>query len=134
MNQNDRAEQSNGVNRLTRSAAAICPVFPVSDLYAAAKHYEALGFEVEEYASRGYAFIRAGRAEIHLLRVPDLDPSTSTSSCYLYVGDADALYREWEDSEALGYLIPPMDTDYGLREFSHVDIDGNLIRVGSPLA
>jgi hypothetical protein len=30
-------------------------------------------------------------------------------------------------------LHEPVDTDYGLREFAHVDPDGNLLRVGSPM-
>jgi hypothetical protein len=27
--------------------------------------------------------------------------------------------------------MPTNDTEYGLREFAHIDPDGNLIRVGS---
>jgi hypothetical protein len=30
-------------------------------------------------------------------------------------------------------LMPPVDTDYGIREFALVDRSGNLVRVGSPL-
>jgi hypothetical protein len=30
-------------------------------------------------------------------------------------------------------VIGPEDFDYGKREGSHVDVDGNLIRFGSPL-
>ena len=29
--------------------------------------------------------------------------------------------------------MPPVDTDYGIREFALVDQSGNLLRVGSPL-
>jgi hypothetical protein len=29
--------------------------------------------------------------------------------------------------------MPPVDTDYGIREFALVDRSGNLVRVGSPL-
>jgi hypothetical protein len=29
--------------------------------------------------------------------------------------------------------MPPVDTDYGIREFALVDKSGNLVRVGSPL-
>jgi hypothetical protein len=32
-----------------------------------------------------------------------------------------------------GELVAPFDTDYGLREGSHVDPDGNVIRFGSPI-
>ena len=120
--------------QLENEGIAVCPVFPVTDIDASIRHYHALGFETQRHPDGSYAYLHYGRTEIHLLRVPDLDPSTSTSACYLYVPDVDDLYRQWEESDALGYLVPPADTDHGLREFSHVDIDGNLIRVASLLA
>jgi hypothetical protein len=115
-------------------AQRISPVFPVTSIVAALQHYEQLGFETEFHRDEAYAFLRAGRAEIHLTSVPSLDSSTSTSACYLYVEDVDALYESWSSADIGGRLVPPADTDYGLREFAHIDIDGNLIRVGSPLA
>jgi hypothetical protein len=54
------------------------------------------------------------------------------------VPDADALHSEWEragvqnDRETGSRLMPPCDTDYGMREFALVDRSGNLVRVGSP--
>jgi hypothetical protein len=65
--------------------------------------------------------------------VKDLDPSMTTSACYLYVSDANALYETWRAAGVGGRLQPPADTEYGLREFAHVDPDGNLLRIGSPL-
>jgi hypothetical protein len=47
-------------------------------------------------------------------------------------------YAEWEavgvpaDPETGSRLMPPGDTDYGMREFALVDKSGNLVRVGSP--
>ena len=61
------------------------------------------------------------------------DPRTNTSACYLHVDDAQALFEEWSATGVKGRLHPPEDTEYGLREFAHVDPDGNLLRVGSPL-
>ena len=55
------------------------------------------------------------------------------------VDDADALHDEWHavgvprDPATGSRLVPPVDTDYGLREFALVDPSGNLVRVGSPL-
>ena len=59
-----------------------------------------------------------------------------TTGCYLYVEDADALYAEFSRLDLPGAGIPrlhgaPTDTDYGLREFALVDLDGNLLRIGS---
>ena len=112
----------------------ISPVFPVTDIAAAVLHYERLGFDSETFFDGSYAFLRAGNTEIQLTRVPQLDPSTSTSACYLYVDDVDSLFDSWSETDVGGRLVPPVDTDYGLREFAHIDPDGNLIRVGSPLA
>ena len=46
--------------------------------------------------------------------------------------DADALYEEWTKPGVGGLTRPVGPTPYGLREGSHVDPDGNLIRFGSP--
>ena len=72
-----------------------------------------------------------GPIQIHLARVLDLDPSKNTSACYLYVDDANALFDEWTAAKVGGRFHKPADTPYGLREFAHVDGDGNLLRVGS---
>ena len=112
----------------------IAPVFPVRDLALAAEHYRKLGFEVEEYdGPDAYAFARRDGIEFHLAQVSDLKPRRNMSAVYLYVTDADALYREWRAAGAAGRLIEPRDTSYGLREGACLDRDANLIRFGSPL-
>jgi hypothetical protein len=50
---------------------------------------------------------------------------------YLYVADADAVRSEWAASGVEGRLGNPVDTEYGMREFAFVDVDGTLHRVGS---
>ena len=108
----------------------VAPVFPVRDVVAAIAHYRSLGFEVTAYDDPPtYAFARRGDVDIHLARVDDLDASTSMTSAYIYVSDADALAAEW--ASLAGRHRPPSETDYGLREGSHIDPDGNLIRFGS---
>jgi hypothetical protein len=53
------------------------------------------------------------------------------------VRDADALHAEWDgigvpaDRTTGSRLMPPVDTDYGLREFALVDPNGNLLLIGS---
>jgi hypothetical protein len=49
----------------------------------------------------------------------------------VYVDDAETLYAEWRSSGASGRFFEPHDTEYGLREGAHVDLDGNLLRFGS---
>ena len=114
------------------------PVLPVRDLTAALAHYRQLGVEVRAYGPPGeanpeYGFVRWGEVELHLSLSPEHDPKRTASCCYLYVSDADALYAAWQAANVAGRLGTPGDTPYGLREFGHVDPEGNLLRVGSPL-
>jgi hypothetical protein len=83
--------------------------------------------------------IRRGSLQLHFHGDPQVDPLTTSSSCYVYTEDADALYDKWD---AIGVATDPkigsrlqgpaVDTDYGMREFALVDPSGNLTRVGSP--
>jgi hypothetical protein len=106
-------------------------VLPVRDLLHALEHYRLLGFMVREYAGGGYGYAERDGLSLHVNVFAGLDPSTSTSAAYFYVDDADLLYSEWRSSGASGQFFEPMDTDYGLREGAHMDLDGNLLRFGS---
>jgi uncharacterized glyoxalase superfamily protein PhnB len=117
------------------------PVLPVRNVAAALARFRRLGFEGDAYCEPGvsttedpiYGFVKWGSVEIHLSRFRELDPKSSTSACYLYVDDADALHAQWSAAGVDGRLRPPEDTPYGLREFAYVDPDGNLLRVGGRL-
>jgi catechol 2,3-dioxygenase-like lactoylglutathione lyase family enzyme len=117
------------------------PIMPANDLDATLSFYERLGFENAGSAPSewNYLIIRRGSVQLHFYGDPHVDPLTTSSSCYVFTEDADALYEEWN---AIGVATdgktgsrlqgPPVDTDYGMREFALVDPSGNLIRVGSP--
>ena len=49
----------------------------------------------------------------------------------MHVDDADALAEEWRGAGI--DFVAPQDFEWGKREGSHEDPDGNLIRFGSPL-
>lgn len=100
----------------------------------AIEHYRKLGFSVRRYdGPDAYAFAERDGVELHLAQMEDLKPRRNTSAIYLYVEDADALYREWSQAGADGRLIAPTDTSYGLREGACLDRDANLIRFGSDI-
>ncbi|WP_442789945.1 bleomycin resistance protein [Nocardia sp. CDC160] len=110
------------------------PVIPVLDLDAALDRYRRLGFTAYAYEGQArYGFADRGGVALHLTEWPEHDPKRTASAVYLYVSDADALYAEWQAAALPGRLVPPTDTDYGLREFAYVDPDGTLHRVGSSL-
>ena len=116
------------------------PILPSRDLRETLALYERLGFENRGAPPKEWDYLIIGRggAELHFYAAPDVDPLTTAGSCYVFVDDADALHTEWQqlgvehDPATGSRLVPPMTTDYGMREFALVDRSGNLVRVGSP--
>ena len=104
------------------------PCFSVADVRRAVSHYEQLGFS-SSYHDEGYAFAHRDNLTIHLAHGEQ--PIVVPSALYIHVDNADRLAEEWR---AVGAeVVGPDDQDYGKREGSHVDPDGNLLRFGSPL-
>jgi DNA-binding MarR family transcriptional regulator len=123
-----------GRRRPPRQFRRFSPIFPVRDLAAALAHYSALGFDTSAYAGGNeYGFADREGTGLHLAADPDHDPAHHGASAYLYVRDADALYEEWSQPGIGGRTRPVGPTPYKLREGSHIDPDGNLIRFGSPV-
>ena len=113
---------------------------PTRDLQESLDFYQALGFENRDAAMGEWSYLIVGRGdlELHFFLDPDVDPFSSAATCYAYVADAQLLYDAWSpcvvaDPATGSRLVPPVDTDYGMREFALVDRSGNLVRVGSPL-
>lgn len=106
------------------------PIFTVSDLARSRAHYELLGFTTTEH-DEFYAFARHAGLTIHLTEAEE-DDIVGAGAIYLHVEDVDALAERWRSAGVS--VIDPEDFDYGKREGSHVDPDGNLIRFGSPTA
>ena len=69
--------------------------------------------------------------EIHLGQLPDDDQRAVPSTAYVWVADADETARAWRSAGA--DVRPPEDTDWGQHEGVLVDLDGNIIRFGSPM-
>src|SRR5438045_8044136 len=104
------------------------PCFEVADVERAAGHYQLLGFTIS-YHDENYAFAHRDNLTIHLAHSEQ--PTTGPGALYIHVDDADRLAEDWR---AAGMnLIGHDDYDYGKREGSHRDPDGNLLRFGSPL-
>jgi len=111
---------------------SVAPVIPVLDLKAALERYRLLGFVVHEYdGDATYGYADRDDVGLHLNEWADHDPKRTAPVVYLYVTDADAVYAEWTASGVAGRFVPPVDAEYGLREFGYVDPDGTLHRVGS---
>ncbi|WP_409286221.1 bleomycin resistance protein [Pontibacter sp. G13] len=59
---------------------------------------------------------------------PMIDPQPT--SCTIFVSEIDALYQEMKEANVIHPNGPLADQPWGVREFSILDIDGNLIRFG----
>ncbi len=92
-------------------------------------------FTTAAYEDGGdYRFADRDGTGLHLAAAAGHDPARG-SAAYLYVRDADALYGEWTRPGIGGrHRAARPDALGGMREGSHADPDGNLIRFGSPLA
>lgn len=110
---------------------SVAPVFSTANVEAWLDHYRRLGFTVEAHDD-DYGFAAMGPIHLHVSRNPDHDPLTTAGCAYLYVDDADAVWRQWSTVPG-GRNVEPVSTDYGLREGAHIDPHGNLLRYGSAL-
>ncbi len=121
-----------GRPRPVRQVRRFSPIFPVSDLAAALAHYAALGFDTEPYEDGNeYGFASRDGVQLHLELHHGHPAADHAASAYLYVRDADELYGEWSRPGIGGTTRPVHPTPYKIREGSHTDPDGNLIRFGS---
>jgi catechol 2,3-dioxygenase-like lactoylglutathione lyase family enzyme len=109
------------------------PVLPVSDLVRALAWYERLGFTIVT-SYPGYGILELDGAEVHLNECEDLPgPHETWSGGYLRVDDVDAVFFRWTAMGARA-ITHPVDQPWGQREFATEDLDGNLWRVGTPVA
>lgn len=105
------------------------PVLASLNIEATEKFYqEKLGFEtVNNYGN--YLLMERAGCMLHFWLTDDKYIAENTS-CYVYVTGVDELYVEYD---AAGVVHPNgrlADQYYGVRDFSILDGDGNLIKFG----
>jgi catechol 2,3-dioxygenase-like lactoylglutathione lyase family enzyme len=106
------------------------PIFVVSDVARSTDHYAKMGFEISHHDDT-YAFAHRDRdLTIHLTN-GEVGDVPGGGSLYIHCDSADEVADEWRKAGL--EVIGPKDEEYGKREGSHSDPDGNLIRFGSPL-
>jgi len=106
------------------------PIFIVEDVARSTDHYRKMGFEISLH-DETYAFAHRDRdLTIHLTR-GEGDDEPGGGSLYIHCQNADDVADEWRKAGLT--VTGPIDEEYGKREGSHSDPDGNFIRFGSPL-
>jgi uncharacterized glyoxalase superfamily protein PhnB len=106
------------------------PIFKVADVARSVSWFERAGFEVSHHDST-YAFAHRDRdLTIHLAQAEN-DQLPGQGALFIHCQDADRVAEDWarRGIEVNG----PRDEDYGKREGSVTDPDGNVIRFGSSI-
>jgi hypothetical protein len=105
-------------------------IFKVDNLTRSVAWFERAGFEVSLH-DETYAFAHRDRdLTIHLVQAVGDEPP-GHGALYIYCQDADRLADDWRQA---GLEVDgPLDEDYGKREGSVIDPDGNVIRFGSAI-
>jgi uncharacterized glyoxalase superfamily protein PhnB len=106
------------------------PLFKVASVSRALEWYQRAGFEVSSHDDT-YAFAhRELGLTIHLVQAGE-DEHPGCGGLYLHCQDADQVAEEWRRSGV--EVDGPRNEDYGKREGSVADPDGNVLRFGSPI-
>jgi len=106
------------------------PIFTVSDVARSVAWFEQAGFEVS-FHDETYGFAhRDPHLTIHVARAEG-DDVAGGAALYIHCRDADRVAEQWR--QAAIDVEGPRDEDYGKREGSITDPDGNVIRFGSPI-
>ena len=109
------------------------PVLASLDILKTVEFYkEKMGFDKSGWVDENYAVIGRDKVEIHFWKC-DNKIFPENTSCYIYVEDVDNLYKELQKAEVIHPNGPLEDKPWGVREFSVLDNDGNLIRFGQNL-
>jgi uncharacterized glyoxalase superfamily protein PhnB len=106
------------------------PIFVVNDVARSTEHYAKMGFEISHHDDT-YAFAHCDRDLTIHLTTGEMGDVAGGGALYIHCENADDVADEWRKAGL--EVVGPKDEEYGKREGSHTDPDGNLIRFGSPL-
>jgi catechol 2,3-dioxygenase-like lactoylglutathione lyase family enzyme len=105
------------------------PKLASMDMQRSVDFYARLGFT--GHAVEGaYAIVRRDAVELHFWLSNDPAHAQMTG-CRVNVDDVDALYAEYLPHGIVHPNDPLADKPWGLREFSIIDVDGNLLTFAS---
>jgi uncharacterized glyoxalase superfamily protein PhnB len=118
---------------------AIAPFFLVADVVAAAEYYrDRLGFSIRAYFFEDppvFAMVARDGFTIMLSLITagsggsNRDHKDEAIDAYLYIDDVDALYAEFQQSQAT-IATPPQLRVYGMKELEVRDLDGHVLCFG----
>ena len=125
------------------------PIFPSSDLAATAAFYAVVGFvETGRFGDDYLTLVHEDAGmELHFYGAGKVKPKANDHAAYVRyetAAEATALHTRWSGitntpgfarvAGKMGRLHAMTDTDYNMSEFALLDLDGNLLRIGGPIA
>jgi hypothetical protein len=114
------------------------PILPSSDFDDTSAFFNGLGFEeTGRWHGRYLILEHPVGIELHFFTSTALAPESNDHGAYIRFSSAhevDELFGAWANVDLDGgRLIPPSNTEYGLREFALLDTMRNLLRIGGRL-
>ena len=108
------------------------PVLASLNILKTVEYYEQkLGFE-RRWCDEDYGVVIRDQILIHFWRCSSkLFPENT--SCYVEVENIEELYKEFQNQNVIHPRGKLKEQDWGMIEFSILDLDGNLIRFGQEL-
>lgn len=109
------------------------PVLASLDIGKTVKFYQSLNFTIVYQEQDHYGIVQRDNVAIHFWACSDRSIAENTS-CRIGVTDINSLYEEYQ---AQGVIHPNgslMEKNWGTREFSILDIDGNQITFFEPVS
>ena len=106
---------------------------PMRDPAETRAFYEKLGFICahDQPPPDSFLFMIRGGIQLQFFEAPGIDGEIRDHTCYFYVDDLEATYRAFAAAK-VGKLMPIEQKPWGFPEFVLVDLNGNMLTVGSP--
>jgi uncharacterized glyoxalase superfamily protein PhnB len=113
---------------------SLTPIFSVSDLSKSIEFYtDTLGFQLDFIYGEPqfYAGLFKDSIELHLVS-KNLRQHAGSGNLSILTDEVDDLHQKLIEAK-VQIIVPPDDRDYGLRDFSCKDLDGNIIVFGTDI-
>ena len=115
---------------------SVHPKLPMRNKAVTQSYYvEQLGFQLvgtQDYPE--YLMVKKDAIELHFFLFPGLDPLQNYGQIYLRTEAIDSLYQYFLDRQVAIHPNGPLETKpWGMREFSLIDPDHNLLTFGQML-
>ncbi len=118
---------------------SIVPKLPMRNKAITKAYYlEQLGFEplgTHDYPDYpDYLMVKKDAIELHFFLFPGLDPLENYGQVYLRTAEIDQLYQYFLERKVAIHPNGPLETKpWGMREFSLLDLDHNLLTFGQEI-